>query len=385
MKSNKKPGDHFDNELYDLDTTEFVCANHIEDDFISKQIRKKGIKGKCDYCQKNRVVVELSEVLKLIINGIDYLFEDPGNSRYLNKEGLHGFDGDTFDFYDLWYEDKLGLGITNDQLFEDVYGYLSNDTLYCAKDEFYSESEDLESLWGQFKETVKYKARFVFYFKEVFKGYQYEDPYEILKRIQKSILKFNLITDLPQDTILYRARQHGKNGDITKASELASAPQHLAKAYGRMNPSGISMFYCSRDRNLTIAEVVNKDLKDKPLVTTGVFRNKKDLRLVDLSDIPDLSSIFDEKENTDRETLLFLKGFVNDITKPIDANDSIIDYIPTQIVTEYIKFNPKLNVDGIIYPSSKVPGVKNIVIFYNHEESLEHLSFKVSSLKTEKI
>ncbi|RZK19791.1 MAG: hypothetical protein EOO43_11510, partial [Flavobacterium sp.] len=208
MKSIKKPGDHFDNELYDLDTKEFVCANHIEDDFITRQIRKKGTKGKCDYCQKNRDVVELSEVLKLIINGIDYLFEDPANSRYLNKEGLHGFDGDTFDFYDLWYDDKLDLRITNSQLFEDIYNYLSNDTLYCAKDEFYSESEDLESLWGQFKETVKHKARFVFYFKEVFKGYQYEDPYEILIRIQKLILKFNLITDLPQDTILYRARQH---------------------------------------------------------------------------------------------------------------------------------------------------------------------------------
>lgn len=285
----------------------------------------------------------------------------------------------------MWHDDKLGLVITDNKLFDDIYKYLSNDSIYCLKDEFYSESEDLDSLWNQFKETVKYKARFVFYFKDIFKEFQYIDPFYILKRIQKSIDKFNLITELSANTKLYRARQHSNINDIKSIEKIASAPQDLAKAFGRMNPSGISMFYCSKNKELTLAEVIDKSASDKPYYTTGIFRNKKMLRLVDLSNLPVVGSIFDDKENIERETIFFLKEFVNDISKPIHQTDSIIEYIPTQIVTEYIKFNPKLNVDGIIYPSSRIRGLNNIVLFYNHEESIENLDFKNSSLKTEKI
>lgn len=385
MKHHRKPGDDVDIELYDLDTDTFVCANHLEEKFLKKKIRKEGKIGKCSYCEKKRIIVPLSDLLETIITGINYLFEDPVNSRYLNKEGRHGYDGDTFDFQDIWDDDKLDLNITDNELAEDIYQHLNNDSIYCYKDEFYSESEDLENFWNHFKETVKFKARFVFYFKDVFKGFQYVDPYYILERIQKSISKFNLIIELPENTIFYRARQHSNKDDVKKVSDIASAPQNLAKAYGRMNPSGISMFYCSRDKKLTIAEVVDFTWKDKPFYTTAIFRNKHKLRLVDLSHIPSVGSIFDDSENKERETLFFLQEFLKDISKPISSGDSIIDYIPTQIVTEYIKFNPKLNVNGILYPSSKVKGVNNIVLFYNHEESIENLDFKSSSLKTNTI
>jgi hypothetical protein len=385
MKTQTKPGDYVDFELYNLDTTEFVCANHLDDKFIQKKIRKEGKTSKCTYCNKTRIVVPISILLETIITGIDYLFEDPGDSRYLNKESRHGYDGDTFNFIDILYDDKLDLNITDDNLYEDIYKYLNNDSIYCDKTEFYSESDDLDNLWTHFKETVKYKARFVYYFKDVFKDFQYVDPYYILDRIQRSIQKFNLVTELSKNTKLYRTRQHSNIGDVNEASDIASAPKNLAKAYGRMNPSGISMFYCSKDKDLTIAEVVDRQSIENFFYTTAIFRNKNKIRLVDLCNIPNIGSIFDDSENKERETLFFLKEFVNDISKPITSEDSIIDYIPTQIVTEYIKFNSKLNVDGIIYPSSKINGGNNIVLFYNHEESINNLDFKKSSLKTTRI
>lgn len=375
----------YEYEIYDFDTNEYVCANHIGDKFIAGKIRQTGQLGQCNYCGKNRIVVPLSEVLKIIVIGIEYLFEDPGNSRYFNKEGIHGYDGDTFDFYDLWQEDKLDLDVNNVALSEDIFSYLNNDSLYCYKDEFVSESDHLDSLWTQFKDTVKYKARFVFYYKNVFKGSEYVDPFYILQRVQKSIRKFDLITDLPAKTVLYRTRQHSTSNEVKKASDIASAPQYLSKAYGRMNPSGISMFYCSKNKDLTIAEVVDTSLTNKPYYTSAIFRTKKSLRLVDLTKFPAIPSIFDLNYNNDRETIFFLKEFVKDISKPIDVHDTVVEYIPTQIVTEYIKFNPKLNVQGIIYPSSKVQGKNNIVLFYNHEESLSNLTFSRNSLTTIKI
>lgn len=75
----------------------------------------------------------------------------------------------------------------------------------------------------------------------------------------------------------------------------------------------------------------------------------------------------------------------SDISKPVNPLDSSIEYIPTQIVTEYIRFNPNLKADGIIYPSSKGKSMENIVLFKNQEECLSDLIFYPLSLTTEKI
>lgn len=380
-----RPGDVFDYEKYDLDTNEFVCANHLEDKYIKNKIRQSGQKGRCDFCNRSRLVVPLSELLEIIIIGIEYLLEDPANTRYYDKDGEHGYGGNTMDFYDLWYQDELGIGITDDALSDCIYTYLQNDELYCRKDEFYSESEDLEIIWRNFKETVKHKARFVFHFKDVFKGRDYVDPIYILERVQNSIEKYNLVTELPANTILYRTRQHASRKEIKKASDMASVPQHLAQMHGRMNPSGISMFYSSKSKSLTVAEVVDETLTTKPYYTTAIFRTKHKLRLVDLTSFPDTPSIFDTDYNGDRETLFFVKDFVKDICKPVHSGAAVIEYIPTQIVTEYIKFNSNLNVNGIIYPSSRIGGKNNIVLFYDHKQSLDNLAFSKSSLRTSKI
>lgn len=52
MKKYRKFGDDFDFQLYDLETSEYVCANHIDEDFIKNKIRKEGEIGKCTYCKK---------------------------------------------------------------------------------------------------------------------------------------------------------------------------------------------------------------------------------------------------------------------------------------------------------------------------------------------
>lgn len=78
----RKYGDEVDEEKYDLNTSKNICSNHIGDEYIKNEILEKGIKGKCDYCNKTRSkVVKLSEVLKLIIVGIEYLTEDPKVSK----------------------------------------------------------------------------------------------------------------------------------------------------------------------------------------------------------------------------------------------------------------------------------------------------------------
>ena len=373
----RKYGDEVDEEKYDLNTSKNICSNHIGDEYIKNEILEKGIKGKCDYCNKTRSkVVKLSEVLKLIIVGIEYLTEDPAESRYLDKEAEYGFDGNVFTFDEGLLRDlETRLGIKTNELFDDVYEHLNNPhLLYCYKDEFGSEGDFLKDNWERFKFIVKHKARFVFHDNSFSGDYYYQNPLYILEKIQELINENGMIVEISENTTLYRCRQHSKKNDIGGAKDLVSSPFEYAKNNGRMNPAGIPMFYCSEDKKLTIQEVVNNSDKNNPFYTIGEFNNKSSLKVVDLTKIPDLPSIFDEDNNKFIESILFLKSFVEDAIKPINESDSIIEYIPTQIVTEYIRYNQKLDVQGLIYPSSKNRNKNNIVLFFDNDECIKELS-----------
>lgn len=373
----RKYGDEVDEEKYDLNTSKNICSNHIGDEYIKNEILEKGIKGKCDYCNKTRSkVVKLSEVLKLIIVGIEYLTEDPNESRYLNKEAEYGFDGNVFTFYEGLLENiETRLVIKTNELFDDICSHLDNPSLlYCYKDEFGSEGDFLKDDWEYFKFIVKHKARFVFHDNSFSGDHYYQNSLYILQKIQELIRENGMIVEIPENTALYRCRQHSKKNDIGGAKDLVSSPFEYAKNNGRMNPAGIPMFYCSEDKKLTIQEVVNNSDKNIPFYTIGEFNNKSSLKVVKLTKIPDLPSIFDEDNNKFIESILFLESFVEDAIKPINESDSIIEYIPTQIVTEYIRYNKELNVQGLIYPSSKNRNKNNIVLFFNNDECIKELS-----------
>lgn len=378
--------DGSENQTYDLNAKELVCSHHIKEKFISNYILKNGEFSKCTYCGQRKKVVELSEVLKLIVIGIDCLFEDANESRYYNKEGKHGYDGETIDFYDLYYDDELGLGITNNKLLDDIYKYLENEIVYCYKDEYGGESDYLSGLWNYFKEIVKHKARFVFYKKQAFSHHIYYKPSDILKRVQHCIIELDLFRTIATTDKLYRCVQHKDKAEVDNTGKrIAANPTKNCKKNNRMSPAGISMFYCCPHKDFCISEVVDFKNHSEPYYSVAFFTPKKKLKLVDLTRLPKMPSIFDKGTNGNIETLFFLKDFIGDISKPIKKGDEIIDYVPTQIVTEYIKYNPKLKVDGIIYPSSKNSKKENFVVFKDHDQSLNDLLFQSSSIITDHI
>lgn len=371
-------------ELYDFDTKELVCSHHIQEDYIKKFILNNGKKGKCDYCKCNKIVIGLSEVLKLIVVGIDYYYEDPNNSRYYNRDTTYGFDGNIMPFYDML--EDLNLEIEDSELYDNIIKYLENDTLYCLKDEYTSESEYYHETWNNFKSIVKNKARYVFHFENQFSGFNTGNPIDVLNKVQHSILHFNLFREIPTTEKLFRCRQHKNKNEIEISGiNIASNPTENCKKNNRMSPAGISMFYCSPIKDVCISEVVNFNYIDEDYYTTAYFTSKKKLKLVDLTILPDYPSAFDSKNNWQIETIHFLKDFIKDISKPIDDTIAIIDYVPTQIVTEYIRFNPKLKIDGLIYPSSKDTTKENYVLFMDHEESIEMLNFSPKSIQIKNI
>lgn len=381
---NRNFGDDVDYSLYNFDADKRVCNSHINDAFFKKIIKGSTTNANCDYCNKVKPVIELSELLRLIVIGIGYLFEDPNNFKYLDKESETGFDGDNFYFEEMFSE-RLNLEITDNNLYEDIYKHLYNDSLYYRKDEYGSHTEYLFDLWKIFKQTVKHKARYVFYFEETFRDFRLGDPINILHDVQKAINNFNLFREIIPSDKLYRCRQHKELAEVKEAKDICSPPDCYCNTNNRMSAIGISMFYGSLNKEVCINEVVNTSDTTRPFYSLGYFKSKKKLKLVDLTKLPTIPSIYDEKKNHYIDTILFLKEFIKDISKPVIVSDSAIEYVPTQVVTEYIKFNPDLKADGIIYPSSKGKSLENIALFKNYEECLRDLDFSLPSLRVKKI
>jgi len=91
-------------------------------------------------------------------------------------------------------------------------------------------------------------------------------------------------------------------------------------------------------------------------------------RVVDLSQLPEIPSIFDSDCHNEREIIYFLYDFVNEISKPVQKDGTEhLDYIPSQIVCEYFakvfRTEDGKPVDGLAYKSAILPGGINIVLF----------------------
>ena len=75
---------------------------------------------------------------------------------------------------------------------------------------------------------------------------------------------------------------------------------------------------------------------------------------MDFTKLKEIPSLFDLKNRDKRTVSKFLRGFIRDLSVPVKPDDSVhIEYIPTQVVTEFIKviLGREKNVNGIIYNS----------------------------------
>ena len=134
-----------------------------------------------------------------------------------------------------------------------------------------------------------------------------------------------------------------------------------------MSPAGIPMFYGADSEGTAFAETFTNN-PDKPRVTFGVFHTLRKLRLLDLTDIPAVPSIFDEEAAATRNALSFINSFEADVTAPVpDDHSAHYLYVPTQVVAEYFRHVFTLpdegSLDGIMFNSSKGAGGKCYTLF----------------------
>jgi hypothetical protein len=118
----------------------------------------------------------------------------------------------------------------------------------------------------------------------------------------------------------------------------------------RMSPPGVVMTYVAEDEATALAETVPTDESaGRQRYAVGTFATTKDILVLDLSAVPDVPSLFDLGAAPKRSAIRFLHHFVAELAKPIARSDRAhVDYIPTQVLTEYLRASPALRGHGLV-------------------------------------
>lgn len=365
------------------------CENCFDDEYIKQFIVDDNNKSDCDYCGSSGVfVADTSEVGQFIREGLTRAYEKVDDSgvywdseEKAYTEGEHACDLliDTHCIFsdavadkrqelldDLLSDSGPSYSDIKDGDVDDLDGGLALLVLrgkYVAPDE-----NKYEFSWNTFKYMVKHYARFFDFEKAFFNRTELIAPIcELFKEVTQN---------LPAGTTLWRAR-------IVRKSELPEQADKIRKEIGpppildaknnRMSPAGISYFYLSDSELTCIAEV-------KPNVGQSVwlgnFITTKDLKLLDLTDIPDYipDNIFSPDYDHDKNwASFFMDSFANEISRPVPEGVDYLNYVPTQVLTEYIR---KKGYDGIKYKSSQHSSGCNYTLFCGPEKEEDSPDYK---------
>lgn len=352
---------------FDQMPDKYVCSDCIGSDYAVKEfIDQNATHEECNYCRKsfdNPIALDIEQLMYFLMEGIMFEYDEVENCVGRN-DGEWDPNIDRIDGYDLIMDDYLNLGIDNEELLEDLRESIS-DKQYCPRDPYGPRRHDEDFYnWKQFCKLVKHQVRYVFYkARNARSRYDYSQtkPHEILNQMGDYVRQTGLIRTLPRNSVFYRGRLHKTVTGFTTIKQLG--PPETAQYSNRMSPAGISMFYGATDQDTAIKEI----LDGRSYGTIGQFKTLKRLNVLDLNAITKPPSLFDRKRRHLRSPILFLIDFLKDLTKPISKDGmEHIQYVPTQIVTEYFRYVFKRKkINGIIYPSSRNNGGKCCVLFFD--------------------
>jgi len=360
-----------------------VCHQCFGDEFLKKKIRSDGSKGECSFCGKKLVTLPLEEIADIFETAIATHYErtpsEPSEmEQAMIHEGIRGW----------WYPDGQPIGDVLEEIGE-CSGEIAEairdvlDSRHSTKEdyemgtitEFDSEAHyegsaisggELGEEWPVFEKNLKMKSRYMSVvalktLDKVFQGIESHRTYQN----NPVIVAAGPGTAL---TSLFRARVFQSNESLIAALEKSEIsigpPPPKVAAEGRMNARGIPVFYGATDRHVALAEV-RPPVGSKAVVAQ--FDIIRPLRLLDVEALRSLSvcgSLFDPQFVARKQEASFLRDLSEQITKPVMPDDESLNYIPTQVIAEYLASLENPQLDGMIYPSVQAgDDTRNVVLF----------------------
>lgn len=355
-----------------------ICSQCIElTDFVG-WLEDNGTIGKCDFDEDHEDQTKVATI-RALTERVNTAFK---TNFQIGDVCDSDYDGDKIS--NIYYGDTLNTILGSDYQFKPYivveimriipefsdrnFRYADNSIPYETKqeanlrseaEERYYYREEIRFQWLSFKETVTYKNRF-FNIKEMLD--------EIFGKVEEySGGDRKPIYKLKNGTKIYRARKL-ENGlcvkEIKKEPSIhLGAPPVEKTIAGRMNVEFIPVFYGAFSEETAVIET-QPFLKQ--IVAVGCFTLSREIRVFDFTvfdKIDDEHQSVNQIENSRQEVISVIQ---KEISKPISPHNRTLEFIPTQIITEYLR--EFFNVDAIIFFSSLVPKTagrdsKNIVIF----------------------
>lgn len=336
----------------------FVCGDCLCDDALAEVVAAHLKSTECSYCGREGtepIAAPLDAVTERMAACINREWTDPVDELPWDK----GYVGRVLDAGELLQE--IGFSVSSGDLFNDVAeAFTGHD--WCERNYFAASPEDRWNFgWERFKRAVKHKRRFTFWSM----GDEDNESYHpdrlpvgnMLAEIASAISRANLEKVLPTGKVLWRVRVHDTECMLAQDHELSPPPLEKQLQSNRMSPAGIVMFYGAEDFETACVETVSPERDGGRSVTGAAFRAVRQMRILDLSELPFVPSFFDATKAELRHVLSFLHDFAHDLAQPISSEDvEHIEYVPTQAFTEYVRFEMRTAdnqpFDGIRYSSS---------------------------------
>jgi hypothetical protein len=352
-----------------------VCDKCFDDDHIRAFIRSNADSNGCDFCRRTSrtrpMAAPLDEVVDFMFPAIEREYERAVDALgWDSEEG--GYQGAHWDSQELL--EGIGLGLPNDdgRLF-DILVECLGDEVWCERNPYsLRRDEQLTGSWEDFCRSIKHERRY-FFLRKARKRRYYVDEYlsasDLLRFISESVNEHDLVKILPKGSLVYRARRQKPGQIFASPYDFGPPPVASATRPNRMSPAGIVMFYGSDDPATAVAEID----EDPALgIAIGTFKLTRDATILDLTKLPKRLGFFEQQSDSssvDRYALDFLHRFVKSLSEKVEPGTrEHIDYVPTQVVTEWFRTafrHRRKLIDGIRYISAQRTNGKSVVLFAN--------------------
>jgi|SRR5215213_1978896 len=348
----------------------YVCGDCVDDYAVKQFIKHHAEELRCDYCRQTSqelpIGAAVNDVGDFILEGLEMEWSHPEDEAVAwdSEDGCYVVS--TVDSYDL--VDRY-FALESDQLRNDLANQLG-DNDWCQRNPYRLTREESWIFdWEQFSEELKHQTRYVFFRVKNERdeyGEGVQNLHEIMDEIATIVLEIGLIRTISSGTVITRARPHCEIQQYSTVEDLGPPSKELAIHANRMSPSGIPMFYGSDSELTALSEV-----EQTGFATLAQFVTQRAFKVLDLTRIPDVPSIFDRQPHYERAPLIFLRNFLADLTKRVakDGREHI-EYVPTQVITEYFRRvfldQDHERVKGIIYPSARNESGISYVLFFDN-------------------
>ena len=367
--------------LYHKSDDDAVCPECFSDPGIKAFIEDNLECEACSVCGRRSeepIAATADRVSEFFLEKVGQHWEDANDSApYCSAEG--GFLVTTWSMYEIVFDELPDIAPY--KTLEWLYEHLKDDVVWCERDwRILSPGRALAVGWERFSEAVKHETRFLF-FTSKRDPYESGEPFEVrpdemLDELGRAIRKCRLVRKIPAGTRFFRVRGHKMGKRYPTPKELGPPPRQYAVSAGRMNAPGIVVMYGALEEETAFREATG----EFKFYSVAEFELLEDVLIVDLSRVPRVPSIFEDKP---RESIIFLRDFKKDVSRPITPDQEVhVEYTPTQVVSEYLRHRfsnaSGKTVSGVLYESAKAKGGKNVALFIESErvEGVPSESFK---------